>query len=52
VAVLTGGIDVMRVEEGVLLCSCPPSLKNGSRNGGTVYRKCNQNLMINKPNNP
>ncbi|CAB4391474.1 unnamed protein product [Rhizophagus irregularis] len=41
VAVLTGGIDVMRVDpvEGVSICSCP-NFTSGSKNGSAGYRKC------------
>ncbi|CAG8640371.1 5304_t:CDS:10, partial [Funneliformis mosseae] len=43
VAVLTGGIDVMRVdtEESVPVCTCrPKSCSIGSKNGGAIYWKC------------
>ncbi|RIA85387.1 hypothetical protein C1645_781994 [Glomus cerebriforme] len=41
VAVLTGGIDVMRVdpEEGVSVCACR-NFTSGSKNGTAAYRKC------------
>ncbi|CAG8515822.1 5173_t:CDS:10 [Diversispora eburnea] len=52
VAVLTGGIDVMRVdtEEGVVVCSCrpikmAPSPGAKTKDGPVVYWKCTHNLM-------
>ncbi|CAI2169637.1 3137_t:CDS:10 [Funneliformis geosporum] len=50
VAVLTGSIDVMRVDtidtkESVPVCTCRSSKIFGSKNGGAIYWKCTQNLM-------
>ncbi|RHZ85022.1 hypothetical protein Glove_73g35 [Diversispora epigaea] len=50
VAVLTGGIDVMRVdsEEGVVVCSCLPTKTvpgAKTKDGPVVYWKCTHNLM-------
>ncbi|CAG8554240.1 18674_t:CDS:10 [Acaulospora morrowiae] len=49
VAVLTGGIDVMRVdaEEGVVVCACRPIKLSvaKSKDGPIAYWRCEQNLM-------